>query len=199
MSMTEDRQELRERFGRAFGSLPTGVTIVGAHGTGGPSAQTVSAVCSVSMEPPLLLACINQRSPLNAAIEHSGHFCVSVLTTSHDHVADTFAGRPWPGKSRWDFSCGQWGTAPSGSPVLTDAFASFDCALIERVPAGTHFIYVGFVASVEGDQTGTPLAYADRDYAALRRIEPSAFANYPDAHPANRASSLRHHQKEATS
>lgn len=199
MPTTEDDQTLRQRFSQALVPVPTGVTIVSTSGTDGPCAQTVSAMCSVSTEPPLLLVCVNQRSPLNAAIEQSGDFCVNILTTSHDHVADTFAGRPWPGKGRWDFSCGEWGTAPSGSPVLTDAFASFDCALTERVQAGSHFIYVGLVTSVDGELTGTPLAYADRGYAALAPIEPSAFADHPDAHPANRASSQRHHQKEATS
>ena len=125
---------LATAFVEALGRIATGVTVVGsvhsdtsgrpgsgAEAATGWVAQTVSAMCSVSVEPPLILVCVNRRSPINAVIERSGVFCVSALATQHDHVADTFAGRPWPGKDRWDFTCGHWEAAPSGAPRLTDA------------------------------------------------------------------------------
>jgi len=148
-------------------------------------AQTVSAMCSVSMEPPLILVCVNRRSPINAVIERSGVFCVSALATQHDHVADTFAGRPWPGKDRWDFTCGHWEAAPSGAPRLTDALAAFDCAVHSVVAAGTHLVYLGAVREVVRG-TGAPLVYANRGYAAPSPVPPSRFSEFPDAHPDNR-------------
>ena len=56
----------------AMSAAATGVTVVATDGTGGRYAQTVSAMCSVSAEPPLLLACLHGRSPANAAITANG-------------------------------------------------------------------------------------------------------------------------------
>src|SRR5436305_1069653 len=118
-----------ESFVRAMGGAATGVTVVATDGPGGRAAQTVSAMCSVSADPALVLVCLHGRSPVNDAIDTNRAFCVNVLATQHDHVADTFAGRPWPGKERWDFTCGHWDVAPSGAPRVHDAVASFDCEI----------------------------------------------------------------------
>ncbi|GAA5167179.1 flavin reductase [Pseudonocardia eucalypti] len=181
----------------AMGKLATGVTVVGASGDGSVgewTAQTVSAMCSVSAEPPILLACVHERSPLVAAVTRGRRFCVSALATHHDHVADTFAGRPWPGKDRWDFSCGDWTAAPSGSPRLVDPLAWFDCELHDIVRAGTHHVLLGRVTALDvagSPGAAVPLLYADRDYARPARHEPSSFPNFPDAHPANRLGARR--------
>jgi flavin reductase len=169
----------------AMGKVATGVTVVGTSVAGDWTAQTVSAMCSVSAEPPILLVCVHDRSPLVAAVARSGVFCVSALGTQHDHVADTFAGRPWPGKDRWDFTCGDWSAAPSGAPRLTDALAAFDCTVHAIIRAGTHHVLLGLVQQIEVTDA-VPLLYANRDYARPQAIEPSWFADYPDAHPANR-------------
>ncbi|MDT7674548.1 MAG: flavin reductase [Pseudonocardiales bacterium] len=187
-------------FVEALGRIATGVTVVGSVDSSvDPSvdpgaerawvAQTVSAMCSVSVEPPLILVCINRRSPINAVIERSRLFCVSALATQHDHVADTFAGRPWPGKGRWDFSCGHWEPASSGAPRLTDALAAFDCAVHSVVEAGTHLVYLGAVREVVGGR-GAPLVYANRGYAEPSPVPPSHFPDFPDAHPDNRFTPL---------
>lgn len=177
--------DLRRDFLASMSRTVCGVTVVGTAGRTSWVAQTVSAMCSVSAEPPILLVCINRRSPVCQAIEVNEQFAVSVLATGHDHVADTFAGRPWPGKERWDFTCGCWEAAPSGSPRVADALASFDCRLHRLTQAGTHRIYLGRVESVSS-HPGEPLVYVDRDYGRPEPIEPSRFAEYPDAHPANR-------------
>lgn len=174
----------------AMGKLATGVTVVGASAGGEWTAQTVSAMCSVSAEPPILLACVHERSPLVAAVTRGGRFCVSALATRHDHVADTFAGRPWPGKDRWDFSCGDWTAAPSGSPRLVDPLAWFDCELHDVVRAGTHHVLLGRVTALDVAEA-VPLLYAGRDYARPAPHEPSRFPEFPDAHPANRLGARR--------
>jgi flavin reductase len=144
----------------------------------------VSAMCSVSADPPLLLACLHGRSPANAAIAANGVFCVNVLATRHDHVADTFAGRPCAGKDRWDFSCGYWGVAPSGAPRIVDAIASFGCEVDRVIPAGTHLVYIGRVRVVQATP-GTPLIYAARSYWRPQPFAPSVVADFPDARPHN--------------
>jgi flavin reductase len=172
-------------FVSAMGRCATGVTIVGAGHRGEQVAQTVSAMASVSTEPPLLLVCIHRRSPINAVIERSGTFCVNALATRHDHVADTFAGRPWPGKGRWDFTCGRWETSENGNPRLADALSSFDCAVHSVTEAGTHLVYIGAVQHVT-TESGPPLVYVARGYARPDAVAPSVFPDFPDAHPDNR-------------
>ncbi len=174
-------------FRLAMSGTASGVTVVATDGPGGRFGQTVSAMCSVSADPPLVLICLHGRSPANAAIAANGVFCVNVLATQHDHVADTFAGRPWAGKDRWDFSCGHWGEAPSGSPRISGAIASFDCSVDQVIEAGTHMMYIGRVQVVEA-APGTPLIYLGGAYWRPETFEPSAFADYPEARPQHLAS-----------
>lgn len=174
------------QFRAAMGTAATGVTVVATDGPAGRFAQTVSAMCSVSDAPPTLLICVNSRSPMNGAIEEHGSFAVSVLGKQHDHVADTFAGRPWPGKQRWDFTCGEWVEAASGAPRLADAVASFDCVVHTELTVGTHHVYVGQIqdAVVNG---GTPLVYSRREYAQPEVFTPSTFPEEPGTNSIQRS------------
>jgi len=172
----------------AMGVVATGVTVVATAGATGRFAQTVSAMCSVSADPRLVLVCINSRSPINEAIHANGVFTVNVLGSQHDHVADTFAGRPWPGKEPWDFSCGEWEPAPSGSPRIIDAVASFDCTIHQVVEAGTHRVYIGLVTNVE-THGGDPLIYSAQTYAKPLPVPPSVFDDFPGSGPTYRNNS----------
>jgi flavin reductase (DIM6/NTAB) family NADH-FMN oxidoreductase RutF len=136
-----------------------------ASATDGPAgrfAVTVSAVNSVSAEPPLILACIQRQSPANRVIRTNGVFSVSVLGDGQAHVSDTFAGRPRHGDA-FDFAVGEWSAAATGAPCLGGAAAIFDCALWSSHEAGSHTVFIGRVLAVrEGD--AAPLLYTRRRY-----------------------------------
>lgn len=174
--------DLRTSFVEAMGRTATGVTVVGTDGIAGRLAQTVSAMCSVSADPETLLVCVHRKSPLNEAIAKHGVFSVSVLGVQHDHVADTFAGRPWPGKERWDFTCGTWENLPSGCPAVSDALAVFDCSVRQVVECGSHFIYFGNV-QYAGGEAGEPLTYHARTYGKPLAVPPSEFPDFPGSGP----------------
>lgn len=140
----------------------TGVNIVTTDGPAGRFGLTVSAFSSVSAEPPMLLVCINRRSPACAAIRSNRRFCVNVLAAAQRPLADSFAGRPRSGRP-YDFAEGQWQWRTTGSPVLADAVASFDCTLHESAVAGTHRIFIGAAVAI-GASPGTPLLYTNRAY-----------------------------------
>ena len=116
--MTLDRAHFIDAMSRGV----TGVTVVTTSGELGDFGQTVSAMCSVSADPPLLLVCINRKSPIHRAIERHGHFGVSVLRADHRRLSEVFAGRPRSGEP-YDFSIARWETAETGSPVLVGAVA----------------------------------------------------------------------------
>jgi flavin reductase len=156
-------------FLEAMREAVTGVTVVTTDGAHGRWGQTVSAMCSVSADPPLLLACVNRRSPLAVAIEANGVFCVNVLTAAQAAVADTFAGRPAAG-TPFDFGCAAWERAQTGAPLLAGALVRFDCELSSCVDAGTHTIFIGSVVAAD-TSPGAPLIYTRRAYARPERLE----------------------------
>ena len=182
--------DLTARFGREIARVPTGVSVITTDGPAGRAGQTVSAVVTASYDPPMLVACIQRRSPASDAIAGNRTFTVNFLATRHDHVSDTFAGRPWPGKDRWDFSCGDWDVpgpvAPGGQPTLADALLVATCRVAGRFAAGSHYLYLGEVAEVtSGD--GDALVYVNRRYGRHVATDPSTFPEYPQAKPQPRA------------
>jgi flavin reductase len=185
-----DIADLTARFGREIARVPTCVSVITTDGPAGRAGQTVSAVATASYDPPMLVACIQQRSPASDAIAGNGTFTVNFLATQHDHVSDTFAGRPWPGKDRWDFSCGDWTRAgpagPDAQPRLADALLVATCRVAGRFEAGRHHVYLGEVTGVtSGD--GEALVYLNRAYGRHVATDPSTFTAYPQATPQPRA------------
>ncbi len=150
------------RFVQVMGRAVSGVTIVATNGPAGRLAVTVSAMSSVSAEPPLVLACIRRQSPANRAIRENGVFCISVLADCQAHVSDTFAGRPRQGDP-FDFTVGEWSEAVTGAPCLSGAVATFDCALWSCHEAGSHTVFIGRVVAA-GEGEAAPLLYTQRRY-----------------------------------
>lgn len=157
--------ECPNRFVAAMGRAAAGVSVVTTDGPAGRFGVTVSAVSSVSAEPPMVLACINRRSPVVEAVARNGVFCVNLLARAQRPIADIFAGRPQAG-APYDFGCAEWLMGASGSPMLPETAASFDCALEMACDAGTHRVLIGRVLRAEGGETD-PLVYSARAY---RRI-----------------------------
>jgi flavin reductase (DIM6/NTAB) family NADH-FMN oxidoreductase RutF len=146
--------------------LPSGVTIVTTALNGRRSGFTATAVCSVAAEPPHLLVCVNRDIESHPAIVASGHFAVNLLAPGDAALADRFGGRTGiDGEAR--FLGRRWTVLASGSPVLPEAVAVFDCAVVERLPVATHDVLIGRVLAVQCARNGPALAYADRDYATL--------------------------------
>ena len=140
----------------------TSVNLVTTDGPAGRFGVTVSAVSSVSAEPPLILICLNRRSPAVEAITHNGVFCVNALNSNQADIADCFAGHPRRGQP-FDFTCGDWLPARSGAPELAGAVASLDCDVFAQYSAGSHEIFIGKVLGVIS-RALPPLLYWDRQY-----------------------------------
>lgn len=158
-----------EHFTAAMARAATGVSIVTTDGNAGKFGMTVSAFASVSAEPPLLLACINRRSPLIQAIGQNSVFCVNLLHTGQRHLADKFAGRPHVGDP-YGFDEEHWGYEITGAPVLTSAVAHFDCSLASAHDAGSHRIFIGQVLHVESTEN-KPLVYNAREYQQITQLQ----------------------------
>lgn len=153
----------RDDFLAAMSNAPTAVTVVAAGGPDGPVAQTVSALSSVSADPPTLLVCVNRRSPLLEAASGSGYFSVNVLSAGQAAISDTFAGRA---DRPYDFTSARWHVGGSGAPLLHGTVAAFECLLAERIEAATHIILLGRVLTSRATP-GAPLVYHCRSYGTF--------------------------------
>ena len=156
----------RADFRDAMRRTAAGVTVVtteGAHGRGG---LTVSTLCSLSLEPCSVIACVNLQSATLAAIRGNGIFAASILADTQAAVAQAFAGGR-PAEER--FGVGAWHPLVTGSPVLEGALASFDCRLVDTHDFGSHCIIIGEVlATMHSD--AQPLVHSQRRYHRLAEV-----------------------------
>jgi flavin reductase len=158
----------RDDFLDAMAAAVTGVNVVTTDGMAGRLGLTVSAMISVSADPPLLLVGIRRSSALAPALLANGVFGVNALAAHQAAIADTFAGRPSHGLP-YDFAVAGWGTGASGVPLLRDAAARFECHVAGHLDAGTHTLVLGAVTAAE-ESDRPPLAYTRRRFAALRAL-----------------------------
>ena len=165
LNQTESLDLARDSFIAAMRQAATGVTVVTTDGAAGRLGVTVSAMTSVSAEPPLLLVCVHRRSPVCEAILDNGAFCVNILREDQRDISDVFAGR-LPTESGSRFDRGAWVPLATGAPALSDAAAVFDCRVEAGHDHGTHRVFVGRVVECRSGE-GRPLVYCDRGYRGL--------------------------------
>jgi flavin reductase (DIM6/NTAB) family NADH-FMN oxidoreductase RutF len=137
-----DRSANEVDFRRVMRRFPTGVTIVAvADAAGDPWGLTVSSFTSVSLEPPLVLVCIDRSSDTHEKLVEASGFGISVLSVTQAGVASRFAVDPSEGR----FDEVAWHLGPAGYPVLQGAAAWLECALHDVFPGGDHSIILGEV------------------------------------------------------
>jgi len=148
-------------FRDAISHLATGVSVITTSSEGIPSGMTASAVCSLSLEPLLLLVCIEKRLSTHDAIRRRRRFAVNILPQGAERLALRFAK-----SSTADKFEGVPLLARSDPPLLRDALATFTCDLQECLPGGDHSIFVGKVVAYTS-KSGSPLLYFRRKFGCF--------------------------------
>jgi flavin reductase (DIM6/NTAB) family NADH-FMN oxidoreductase RutF len=152
----------KEEFRRALGHFASGVTVVTSRGQGGkPQGITVSAFTSVSLEPPLILVCIDKRASIHDQLVEGSHFAVSILAEDQELISRRFASKE---EDRFDGVGFTEGV--TGSPLLTGSVATIECRVAHTYPGGDHTIFVGEVEAT-GVTEGKPLLYFRSGYNEL--------------------------------
>ncbi len=127
---------------------------------------TITAACSVSDNPPMVLACLNNGNANNQIFFDSGIFALNSLGAGMQSLADAFAGRnALSAEER--FQLGQWKTLVTGAPVLETANVSFDCRVVDQKITATHTVLFGEVLGVHFGTRDAALIYLDRGYRSL--------------------------------
>jgi flavin reductase len=154
-------------FRRAMGSFPTGITVVTvASGDGSMHGITVNSFSSVSLDPMLVLVCLNEASRAVGLIERAGAFAVNVLSAGQQDVSRWFANPYRPAGSTM-FDGVPFEPGVTGCPVLVDAAASFDCRLRQSHRAGDHLIVLGEVIALVHRPELEPLIFHAASYKSL--------------------------------
>ena len=152
-----------DEFRAALGRFASGVTVITTrddenrlHGI------TVSAFCSVSLEPPLILVCIDKQAGSHHAFEQSRAFIVNILREDQQYLSDRFASHLSD-----KFDGVKYRAGIENLPVLEDVLVNLECRLVNGHDNGDHTIYIGeIVVAVVND--GKPLIYFQGEY---RKIE----------------------------
>lgn len=152
-----------DEFRAALGRFASGVTIVTTKDKSGRfHGITVSAFCSVSLEPPLVLVCIDKDTGSHRALEETDAFVVNVLREDQQHLSDRFASF-LPDK----FDTVEYHAGLDDLPVLENVLGNLECRLLYSHAGGDHTIFVGKIEkSTVSD--GNPLIYFHGNY---RKIE----------------------------
>jgi flavin reductase (DIM6/NTAB) family NADH-FMN oxidoreductase RutF len=141
-------------FRRILGHWITGVAIVASRTADDePCGFTANAFTSLSLEPPLVLVCVDRAGNSHASIRDAGVFTVNVLGSGDERLARHFAT-----DSAAKFTGIAWTTAATGAPVLEAALAWVDCTVRTEVPGGDHTIFIGEVVDGDADE-GEPLIF----------------------------------------
>ena len=158
-----------DRFRRALGQFATGVTVVTGidPADGQPQGMTVNAFTSLSLEPPLVLICLDRESRLTALFETASHFAVNVLSAGQRHLSVVFSA-----DNRDRFQNVGWRAWASGAPILEGCVANLECIRTGRHDGGDHVILVGQVERLVFDENREPLLFARGGYHGLGGTAP---------------------------
>jgi flavin reductase (DIM6/NTAB) family NADH-FMN oxidoreductase RutF len=147
----------------ALGCFATGVTVVTCFDADAqPFGFTANSFTSVSLDPPLLLVCVNKAASCAPALTGASHFAVNVLQTGQQPASIRFATRD---EDR--FGGGDWSPGEFGAPVLMESLGVFECEREAVHDGGDHHMLIGRVLKASFDPALDPLLYFRGRYRRL--------------------------------
>jgi len=165
-TLEDEQRRLRALMGR----FATGVTVVAARHGPLLAGMTANAIASISIDPPLMMASISRRAETYRAIIGSHAFAVSVLAEDQRELAECFA-QPTTAAKLTRFCDASWHEAETGSPILEDALAYFDCRLTERIDGGDHAVFLGEIVAAGYREDARPLLWYASGYRTLAEVD----------------------------
>jgi 3-hydroxy-9,10-secoandrosta-1,3,5(10)-triene-9,17-dione monooxygenase reductase component len=145
----------QRHFRQVIGHFPTGVAVITAQGRDGPGGLTANALCSLSLEPLLLLVCLDNTARTLPIIRAAGRFAVNILCHEQHALSGVFASKR-PEREKFD---GVPYAVRHGVPILDQALAWLVCDLHDEHPGGDHTIGIGAVTEMHHHTAGEPLVW----------------------------------------
>lgn len=149
-------------FRQGMRRVASGVVVVTTEHEGRRSGLVMTGFASVSVDPPVLLVCVNRTASSHDTLLKSKRFCVNALHKDDTEIANRFSS-PALRESRFDSR--EWQTLTTGAPALVGCLASFDCTVENTLSASTHTVFVGLVQDLRlWSNDIDPLLYWDGGY-----------------------------------
>jgi len=142
----------------------SGITVVTCRRPDGIHGMTASSFCSVSLEPPLVLVCVDRRARTHEYLQEAGAFAIHLLDGRGEEISNRCAG--FQGDDGQKLDGESWRVEVTGAPVLDGTLAWMDCSLWRAYDGGDHTIYVGEVQAADTGE-GEPLLWYRRGYRRL--------------------------------
>ncbi|MFC4292376.1 flavin reductase family protein [Sphingorhabdus arenilitoris] len=139
------------------------VMVISCECDGRRYAMSATAVSEVSLNPPIMLICVNRDATLHTPLLAGADFAINMLHGGQEEIARHCGGER-QGEARFD--TGDWQISDFGPPILADAQAYFICRQEQRVEHGTHSIFIGEVVAAYAGPDIDPLVYVDGKYLA---------------------------------
>jgi flavin reductase (DIM6/NTAB) family NADH-FMN oxidoreductase RutF len=154
-----------EQFRRAAGQFATGIAVVTTTVDGCAHGMTANSFTSVSLNPTLILVCVDNRARTRDYVEAASAFAVNILAEEQEALSVYFAGprNEFPD----ELAEVPYHPGATGSPIIEGAAAHLDCRLVASYPGGDHTIYVGEVVDANSVQGRPPLVYHAGRYTRL--------------------------------
>ena len=150
------------QFKAAMSHFASGVTVVTTEWDGKPYGLTVASFSSLSLDPPLVLVCIEKSVKSHDAIASAGKFGVNILSAHQADISNRFAS-----KIDDKFAGIAWAAGTTGVPLIANALATVECRLQAQLPGGDHSIFVGEVVAT-AMREGEPLLYVRSGYRQMQ-------------------------------
>jgi flavin reductase (DIM6/NTAB) family NADH-FMN oxidoreductase RutF len=155
------------RFRQIIGHFATGVTVVTTAHEGRLHGMTANAITSLSLDPLLLLVCVDKTANMHGELTKAGRFAVNILTDDQEDISRTFATTTEPEEGRLQGVAYHLG--PHGAPLIDDALGFMECALGDQFDGGDHTIYTGLVLNGDVSDEGAPLLFYRGGYRRMAR------------------------------
>jgi len=153
---------------KALGHFSTGVTVVTAEREPGRvHGMTANSFTSVSLDPMLILVCVDDRAKMLPLLEKKKHFGVSVLKQTQQAISEYFAKREHSGEAEQRLGI-HFRLTPGGAPVIDGTLLQMGCRVVSSHVAGDHTIFIGEVQDAEMHD-GEPLLYFRGEYRKIAR------------------------------
>lgn len=143
----------------------SGVCIVSSKFMDTTHGMTVNSLTSVSLDPPLIIITLMNKSRTSQIIQEAGLFSVSILKDTQKSLADKFSGKLLEEGSR--FQDVETIVLPNGTPAIQGSLATMECKVFEKYPLRESTMFLAEVLYTQIDRQGNPLVYHNREYHIL--------------------------------
>ena len=153
---------------RIIGQFASGVTVVTTAVDGRLHGMTANALTSVSLNPLLLLVCVDMQAHAHEELTKGGRFGLNILAEGQEEISNLFAAKTEPEEGRLQGVSYELGT--NGTPIIDGCLAYVECAVTDKFPGGDHTIFIGEVlGGADALNDAVPLLFYQGKY---RRIQP---------------------------